>query len=204
MNLTVHKAESIQQSIKECLKSIEIRPWIEINRDDDIAEKLTKANEKLFANDARKQKLLLALYNIQTLINTAVVTGNIDINISKHNFIVDRIKQLKDIAQFPSLTPLAELDAKIDMAKRGEYSGVILNTGLATEEQLDIIKKEIDNLTKQKQDILQSIRKRLGKSVKFKGKFIPPQASNNTCCAPTDTTPKFSTEGGSLKPIGTA
>lgn len=76
---------------------------------------------------------------------------------------------------------------------------------VSMEEALDRHNDECMELNKkQKQDILQSIRKRLGKSVKFKGKFIPPQASNNTCCAPTDTTPKFSTEGGSLKPIGTA
>jgi hypothetical protein len=62
---------------------------------------------------------------------------------------------------------------------------------------------------KQRQDILQSVRRRLGKSVKFKGKFIPPQ-QDASCCPTTPATqgefvpsaqPKFSAEAGSLKPL---
>ena len=59
---------------------------------------------------------------------------------------------------------------------------------------------------KQVQDVLQSARRRLGKSVKFKGKFIPPQQDASCCPTPSQefvpsTQPKFSADSGSLKPL---
>ena len=76
---------------------------------------------------------------------------------------------------------------------------------VSMEEALDRQNDECMELTKkQKYDVLHSIRKRLGKSVKFKGKFVPPQPSNNACCAPADVTPKYPTESTPFKLIGTS
>jgi len=78
---------------------------------------------------------------------------------------------------------------------------------ISMEDELDRHNDECMEMDiKQRQEILQSIRKRLGKSVKFKGKFIPPTADNN-CCVPAQqefvpsTQPKFSIDNGGLKPL---
>lgn len=81
---------------------------------------------------------------------------------------------------------------------------------ISMEDELERYNDECMEMTvKQKQDILHSIRRRLGKSVKFKGKFIPPQQDAN-CCAPNvaaqgEVMPlpqaKFSVDAGSLKPL---
>jgi hypothetical protein len=89
-----------------------------------------------------------------------------------------------------------------DIIDAGEGKRSYSPIRISMEDAIDRSNDEAMELSiKQKQEVLQSIRKRLGKSVKFKGTFIPPQAET-ACCAPVDTTPKFSTEGGSLKPIG--
>jgi hypothetical protein len=72
----------------------------------------------------------------------------------------------------------------------------------ANDETMEMTKEEI-------QLVLQSVRKRLGKSTKFKGKFIPPQQNSEACCPPstpaitntTEQTPLFSTASGSLRPL---
>jgi hypothetical protein len=76
---------------------------------------------------------------------------------------------------------------------------------ISLEDEVQRANDEVMEIDKSKvQEILTSIRKRLGKSTKFKGKFVPPAEPNN-CCAPTttenfDTKPKFSTQGGVLTP----
>jgi len=76
---------------------------------------------------------------------------------------------------------------------------------LTMEEEIARANDEVMELDKfQEQEILQSVRKRLGKSTKFKGTFTAPQAAS--CCgtepqAPA-TQPKFSNEGGALKLLG--
>ena len=72
----------------------------------------------------------------------------------------------------------------------------------ANDETMEMTKEEI-------QQVLQSVRKRLGKSTKFKGKFIPPQQNNEACCPPStpaitntiEQKPLFSTVSGSLQPL---
>jgi hypothetical protein len=54
----------------------------------------------------------------------------------------------------------------------------------------------------QVQAVLQSARKRLGKSVRFKGNYKPPEAEASCCdVKPESAKTLFSTSGGSLKPI---
>ena len=68
------------------------------------------------------------------------------------------------------------------------------------EDHLDRHNDEVMELTKEQiQQILNSVRKRLGKSTKFKGTFIPPQ-QDASCCSPTPAQhPAFSVANGALK-----
>ena len=77
---------------------------------------------------------------------------------------------------------------------------------LTMDERVDRANDEVMQLTvKQRQEILQSLRKRLGKSTKFKGKFIPPSADASCCNVPgpeaKQDTPMFSAKTGSLVPL---
>ena len=76
---------------------------------------------------------------------------------------------------------------------------------ISLEDEINRANDEVMEMNKfQVQQVLQSIRKRLGKSTKFKGKFIPPQ-QEQTCRAPETIPPQptFSTAGGSLKLLET-
>ena len=64
MNITLRKANAIQNSIQETIRGIEIKTHIDINEFQDATAELQTANNSLFANDTRRQKLLLALYRI--------------------------------------------------------------------------------------------------------------------------------------------
>ena len=75
---------------------------------------------------------------------------------------------------------------------------------ISMEDHIERANDEIMEMSKdQIQQVLQSARKRLGKSTRFKGDFKP-QESQTQCCEPKATESAkalFSTAGGSLKPI---
>jgi hypothetical protein len=65
MNITLRKANAVQNSINDTVKSIKINFDLELNEFQDVESAITKANSELVVNDARRQKLIMALYNIR-------------------------------------------------------------------------------------------------------------------------------------------
>ena len=68
MEITLRKANAVQNSINEAIRSIKIETSIELNEFQDVTAELQAANNLLLSNDNRRQKLLLALYNIRGLV----------------------------------------------------------------------------------------------------------------------------------------
>ena len=160
MNISLRKANTIQNSINETIRGIDITTTIEINEFQDVAQMLQEANSTLFANDSRRQKLLLALYNIRGLVGTANVQSGIDTKLATAAFIEKRISQLTELSQVKPVTDIAVLNGKLEKIRnRKEDSRSIygrdetVSTSVVGEEQSKQIKAEINNLKKQKQKL---------------------------------------------------
>ena len=161
MNITLRQASAIQSSINDAIRSIKVEKTIELTEFQDPVVELQKANDKLFANDARRQKLLLALYNIRGLVGAANASAGIDMNLAKAAFIDKRISQLEEIANSDAVTDIAVIKGKLDKIRnRKEESRASLygrddgvTTSVIGSEQLDQAKTEIKNLKKQKQKL---------------------------------------------------
>ena len=160
MKITLRKANAIQNSINDAIKAIKVDAVININEFQDPAAELKKANDTLFANDARRQKLLLSLYNIRGLVGTANANSGIDLSLAKAAFIDKRIGQLESLATQDVMTDLAVVTGKLkkmseDKTERSRLYGYNdhVTTSVLSQEQLDQIKAEIKNLKKQKQKI---------------------------------------------------
>lgn len=161
MNITLRKANAVQNSIQEAIKAIKIDTTVEINEFQNVEAELQKANDTLFANDARRQKLLLALYNIRGLVGAANAQSGINVNLAKAAFIDKRIGQLEVIAGLVPHTSLDVLKGKIDKIKNLKDEarsriygyGDTVNTTVVSQEQIDQAKAEVKNLKKQKQKL---------------------------------------------------
>lgn len=92
-----------------------------------------------------------------------------------------------------------------DVIDLGEGKRVYSPIRISLEDHIERQNDEVMEMSKaQKQTVLQSIRRRMGKSTKFKGTYTPIQQDTNACCAPTPSTPTqplFSAVGGTLKPM---
>jgi DNA repair exonuclease SbcCD ATPase subunit len=161
MNISLRKANTVQNSINETIRSIEIKTEIEINEFQDAASELQKANNTLFGNDSRRQKLLLSLYNIRGLVGTANANSGIDLKLATAAFVDKRISQLEDLAKVRPVIDLSVLMGKLDKIRnRKEESRAslygrddVVVTTVISSEQLDQIRAEIRNLKKQKQKL---------------------------------------------------
>jgi hypothetical protein len=160
MNISLRKANTVQNSINETIRGIDITTHLDINEFQNAAEVLQIANNKLFENDARRQKLLLALYNIRGLVGAANVQSGIDTKLATAAFVDKRIAQLEELASNKPVTDLAILNGKLEKIRnRKDDSRSIygrdetVSTTVISEDQLKLIRDEIKNLKKQKQKI---------------------------------------------------
>jgi uncharacterized protein YdcH (DUF465 family) len=162
MNISLRKASAIQNSINEAIKGIKIDLNIELNEFQDVQAALVKANETLFTNDSRRQRLLLALYNIRGLVGAANAESGVDMKLATAAFIDKRVGQLETLAGAEAVTDLAVITGKLDKIKNHEnensrrsiYGYVdTVTTSVISQEQLDQVKAEIKNLKKQKQKL---------------------------------------------------
>jgi len=161
MNITLRKANAIQNSINEAIKGISSPRNIELNEFQDVMAELEKANKAVFDNDARRQKLLLALYNIRGLVGAANANTGIDMNLAKAAFIDKRVAQLEEISKQEPLGDIEVIKGKLakiaslkDEARSRVFGyGDTVTTSVITKEQIAQAKAEILNLKKQKQKL---------------------------------------------------
>jgi hypothetical protein len=162
MNITLRKASAIQNSINDAVKSIKVELTVELNEFVNVETALAKANGDMVANDGRRQRLTMALYNIRALVGTANAQSGIDTNLAKAAFIDKRIGQLEELAKATEITELDVIKGKLDKIKndKGEtsrrsiygYSDTV-STSVISKAQIDQAKAEILNLKKQKQKL---------------------------------------------------
>lgn len=164
MNISLRKANTIQHGINEAIRGIEISTTVDLNEFQDAAEVLRTANDTLFANDGRRQKLLLALFNIRGLVGTANAQSGIDMKLATSAFADKRIAQLEELASAKVITDFAVLSGKLEKIRTRKDEGrsiygrdEVVSTSVLSEEQLKQIKEEIKNLKKQKQKLSDEI-----------------------------------------------
>jgi uncharacterized protein YdcH (DUF465 family) len=162
MNITLRKANAVQNSINDTVKNIRVDLTVEINEFQTVEDTLSKVNNELIANDGRRQNLTMALYNIRALVGTANAASGIDTALAKAAFIDKRIGQLEEMGKATEITPLEVIKGKLEKIKNDKgdntrrsiygYSDTV-STGILSKEQIAQAKTEILNLKKQKQKL---------------------------------------------------
>ncbi len=162
MQISLRKANAVQAGINDAIKGIKIETTLELNEFQDVVTELKKANDVLFTNDSRRQRLLLALYNIRGLVGAANAQSGVDTKLATAAFIEKRIAQLDELAKLSAVTDLAVINGKLEKIRNDKsdtarsriygYNDTV-STTVVSQEQIDQIKAEIQNLKKQKQKL---------------------------------------------------
>ena len=161
MNITLRKANAVQNSINDAVKNIKVELNVELNEFQNIEETINKANNELVTNDGRRQALTMALYNIRALVGTANASSGIDTALAKAAFVDKRIAQLEQLANASEIIALDVIKGKLekirslkDEARSRVFGyGDTVTTSVLAKEQIAQAKTEILNLKKQKQKL---------------------------------------------------
>lgn len=162
MNITLRKANTLQNAIQDTIKGIKVNLNVEINEFQNVEDAIAKANSELIENDARRQKLTMALYNIRALIGTANAASGINTSLAKAAFIDKRIGQLEELAKAEVMTDLDVVKGKLDKIKNDKGEGTrrsiygyadTVSTSVLAKEQIEQAKNEVLSLKKQKQKL---------------------------------------------------
>lgn len=162
MNISLRKANAIQTSINDTMKSIKISLQAEFNEFQDPATELQRLNSELFANDSRRSNLLMAQFSIRGLVGAANATSGVDAKLTQAAYIDKRIGQLEVLSSSSEMTDLTIINGKLDKIRtrvndssRSSMYGYndTVSSSVLTKEQIDSAKSMIRDLKNQKQKL---------------------------------------------------
>ena len=159
MNISLRKSSALQNSIQETIKSIKIEPVININEYVSTESTILNSNSTLINNDARRVALLVAYYNIRSLVGVANVSSGINMKLANAAFVDKRIAQLQDLID-AGVRDLDMVEKKIKKIRESDsgtrsylHHDLQVSTSVLTSEQIAAFTSEMQSLKKQKQKL---------------------------------------------------
>jgi hypothetical protein len=159
MKLTLRKANALQNTIQEHIKTIEVKMTVSLNEFQDPVKELACAREGVVANDARRNKLTKSLYGIRAKVGRANVEAGVADLLTDAAFIDKRLGHLKGLTESKAVEDTAVIEGKLEKLRTQEKNSRIygyndtVDTGVLTPEQVEGYKAEMRSLKKEKQSI---------------------------------------------------
>jgi hypothetical protein len=159
MKITLRKANAIQESIQDHIKSIDVAVTVTLNEFQSSAD-VVAARTKLLANDDRRTDLLTALYTIRDLVGIANATSGVSSLLARTASIDKKLAQLKGFIESTAAEDDDIIDKKLEKIRLNDksesrlygYSNSI-TTGILTQAQIDEFKTEMLTMKKIKQSL---------------------------------------------------
>lgn len=155
MQITLRRANAVQASIQEALKSIVLKTEIAIDEFQNVTDTIKQCSEKLYSDIGRQKDLLLVLYTIREKVGEANANSGINSHLTNVSFISKRLEQLTSFVNATAAQDWNVLDAKLDKirnAKESFYEKTV-STGVLSQLEIDKFKVEILTLKKKKVEI---------------------------------------------------
>jgi hypothetical protein len=157
--LNLRKAAATQTILQDLLKSIDVINSIELNEFQDPATAINEANGKLFANDTRRNDVLMSIYSIRSLVGLQNAISGVGSKLTQIAYIDKRISQLEQLID--GVTPIMAMDViqgkleKIRTRPADSRASIYghadeVRTSVLSTEQIENIRGVIRDLRKQK------------------------------------------------------
>jgi hypothetical protein len=157
MKLTLRKANALQNTIQDHIKTIEVNTTVTLNEFQNSGNAIYKARTALVSNDIKRAKLTQALYRIRAQVGGANVESGVSDLLAEAAYVDKRIAQLKTLTESKPVEADVVLDGKLEKLRTTEsknriygYSDTV-ETGVLTEEQIEGYKADMRDLKKEKQ-----------------------------------------------------
>jgi len=156
MNITLRKANTLQNSINDAIRSLKVVTSIELNEFQNARPEIDAAVANITAVDKKREALLGVLFNIRNKVAIENAATGINSKLTRAAYIDKRIAQLTEIASAVPATGISVVEGQIskmrnrkeDMYGRDSIAVQIVPSALATE-----VKSFIKKLKKERQQI---------------------------------------------------
>jgi uncharacterized protein YpbB len=159
MKITLRKANALQNTIQDHIKTVEVKTSISLNEFQIPAVELSLARNTLIANDIQRAKLTKALYGIRAQVGRANVESGVSDFLAEAAYIDKRLGHLKGLVESKIVESEPVIDGKLeklrsttDRSRMYGYNDTV-DSGVLTAEQIDGYKSEMRDLKKSKQTI---------------------------------------------------
>ena len=159
MKITLRKANALQNTIQDHIKTVEVNTTVSINEFQNPGVELNFARNTLVANDAKRASLTKALYGIRAQVGRANTEAGVADLLTEAAYIDKRLGHLKGLTESKAVESDAVIDGKLEKLRQVEAKsriygyGDTVDTGVLTAEQIEAFKAEMRDLKKQKQSI---------------------------------------------------
>ena len=162
MKISLRKANALQTSINERIKSIVLETTVAINEFENVVSKIAAAKNKVVTNSNRRLSLYASLYDIRAKVAESNSSAGINARLTDMAHIAKLIEDLGQMISVSAvMTDVAVLDGKLSKIKNRttESYGLdtTVSTGVFTAEESEDTKKKIQDYKKSKQVIADEI-----------------------------------------------
>jgi hypothetical protein len=159
MKITLRKANALQNTIQDHIKTIEVKLSVSLNEFQDPTTELACARDTLVAHDVQRAKLTQALYRIRASVGRANVEAGVSDLLAEAAYIDKRLGHLKGLTESKAVESAIVLEGKLQKLRDTEaksrmygYNDTV-DTGVLTTEQIEGYKADMRDLKKEKQSI---------------------------------------------------
>ena len=161
--INLRRAAALQTLMHDMLKTINATPNIKLNEFQNPEEALNLAQEKFFADDTRRNDLMMSIYTIRSLVGIQNAVSGVSSKLSHMAYLDKRIGQLTDMLASvdPLLSPevivgkLDKIRTRVNDNSRASIYGFNdeVETGILNTTQLDSIRAVVRDLKRTKSQL---------------------------------------------------
>lgn len=165
MNITLRKANAVQNSINEAVKGIEIDATVKLNEFQDAEAEIARTATVLKTNLARRDSLITALYEIRKAVGAANSSAGIDSRLADVAQLDKQIQFYNGLAGNKAREDAKVIAGRLDKIRNDKsesrrsiygYSDTV-DTTVFTKEDLDGFRREVAKAKKAKQKLQDEI-----------------------------------------------
>ena len=158
MNITLRKANAVQNSINEMIKGLAFDTSVRINEFEDHNEQISAVRDVFNTHRATRTKLVGALYEIRKAVAVANADAGINDMLAEVAMLEKEIQFNNTFATQQARLSDAVIAGKIDKIKNSEndryaYMSGDVTTSIFTKEEVEDYKRTVADLKRQKQKL---------------------------------------------------
>ena len=159
MKITLRKANALQNTIQDHIKTLEIKTSVSLNEFQNVDGELALAQGAVVTNDLKRARLTKALYGIRAQVGRANVESGVSDLLADAAYVDKRLGHLKGLTESKAVEPMSVLVGKVEKLRGTEsknrmygYNDTV-DTGVLSLDQIEAYKADVRSLKKEKQSI---------------------------------------------------